>query len=1203
MSKKSVLKPKSAHLPQKSNAPKKRNVSRVVPIVAIGASAGGLKAFTALFSDLPENTGMAYVVVQHLAGDYESILTSLLAKCTRMPVVEVKQNMLINPNHVYVISPHSALTVENGTLHRVSYVGDAAHRGVIDRFFYSLAEEKEVQKIGVILSGTGSDGTGGLQSIKAAGGFTFAQEPSSAEYNSMPTNAIATGDVDFVLTPSRIAQKLAKINTAGNRKIARTSTSPSTAMDAIRTLLHNTSGIDFTHYKIGTLQRRIAHRMGQHNIRTLPKYLTYLKKDPTELNLLKQDILITVTSFFRDSDAFLSLKKALHRLLKKRGNDPVRVWVAGCATGEEVYSVAIILMELFEEKNKVGQWQIFGTDINEVALEKGRKGVYAEPLEMVSLARRKRYFTKTKEGWQVNKMIRERCIFAKHDVTQDPPFSNIDLVVCRNVLIYMDADLQKKAIYFFHYAIKAHGLLFLGRSESMTPFSDLFSPIDKKNQLYIKKKPDHRVQYLFSTRLPKLAANTPRLVDSVVSLDNTVDRIIMGKYSPAAVIINNRLEIVQFRGDTSPYIEHSAGAANLQVLKMTRTALRPVLHSLVNNAIAGRHPTRKEGVLFTYQHRRRIVNLEVTSVNLPEQHFVIFFEKDVMPKLSEPAKNSRKSGDYRFLQQELESTRQYLQTTIEAHEKINSELEITGEESLSKNEELQSLNEELQTAKEELQSTNEELMTVNEELQNSNQELNKLNIDLHNVLESSHLPIMILDKRLNIRRFTTIAAGLFNLTTHDVGQPMRTAIPSILDIVEEAIHSKVRKEKEWRDKNGRWHAVNVYLYKKNNRTINDIVVVFADIDLRKNYERYIIAGRDFAENIIKTIGQPLVILDEKFQVRKANESFYKVFKVAKGKTENCSFYKLEGGQWDIPAVRKLLEAVLDEGAPLRDLEVEITIPKSGKKFLCVTAARIKQASTEPPLILVALEDITLRKHAEAVLQDFEKRKDTFMSMASHELKTPLVSMKLLTQLLHKQFENAGDKRTTEILSRMNDEIDSFNRMVTELLDVAKIRAGKLRFYLEKFSLTALAQDVVALMQPVASKQQLLFKSSGDVEVFADKGRIKQVFINLLSNAIKYSSKEKTIQIGLTEGKEYVTVSVQNHGEGIAEEQQKKIFEQFYQSKDQHSHGDLGMGLYISSEIIKNHGGKLWVESREGQGATFFFTVPLKKPNALKKPKR
>jgi two-component system CheB/CheR fusion protein len=721
-------------------------------IVGVGASAGGLEAFTELLTHLPTDTGLGFVLVQHLDPEHASSLAQILTRATSMPVREVMDNLRVEPDHIYVIPPNTSLAIVQGVLKLQPREPTRAPTHSIDSFFESLAQDQSDRAIGVILSGTATDGTAGLEAIKAEGGITFAQDD-SARYDSMPRSAVAARCVDFVLPPGDIARKLARIAQHPYVALPVGRAVPSTPRGAhdgykkILLLLRNHSGVDFSLYKSTTIQRRIHRRMVVNTKDSLEQYANFLRGNAKELDALYSNALISVTSFFRNPDAFEVLKrKVFAKLLQQRGDEPLRVWVLGCSTGQEAYSIAMAFVESAEKAPRLRKLLVFATDLNDALLDKARHGLYAKSLvQDVTPERLRRFFAEEQGGYRLVKSLREMVVFARQNLISDPPFSRMDLISCRNLLIYLEQSLQWKVMPTFHYALKPDGFLFLGASESIGGFTELFEPVDRKHKIYSKKAaPTQALQLPVKKErgertpatLPMKAgkAEVPEGLRGELNVQREADRVTVNQFAPPGVLINAELQILQFRGTTSAYLEPPTGKASFNVLKMAREGLMLPLRAAINKAKKENKTARRENVPVRQNGKSRAVNVEVIPLkNLRERCFLVLFEDAekvgrAVPSAApspRPAGKRESPGRIKQLEAELAETRDYVQSIQEQHEAANEELQASNEEVQSANEELQSLNEELETSTEELQSANEELTTVNEELANSNAELKR----------------------------------------------------------------------------------------------------------------------------------------------------------------------------------------------------------------------------------------------------------------------------------------------------------------------------------------------------------------------------------------------------------------------------------------------------------------------------------------------
>ncbi|TMH67226.1 MAG: PAS domain-containing protein [Betaproteobacteria bacterium] len=840
--------------------------SAAFAVVGIGASAGGLEAASTLLGQLPGNTGMAFVLIQHLDPKHESNLGRILAKATPIPVQEATQGLAVQPNNVYVIPRNTTLTIAEGVLQLKPRGEVRGPHLPVDAFFKSLAADRQAAAIGVILSGTGSDGTLGVEDIKAAGGITFAQDEESARYPGMPQSATHSGCIDVVLPPQEIARELARIGhhpyviaATGTADVALPVTEEASLRNILK-LLRTSFGVDFSGYRDTTIRRRIMRRMVLHIKEDLGDYARHLEKDGSELEALYQDILINVTSFFREPETFEALKNSVFPqiLQNKPADAPIRIWVPGCSTGQEAYSLVMALLEFLEEKPGRPAIQMFATDLSEPLLQRAREGIYPENIEAeVTPDRLRRFFTRQDNQYRVSKAIREMCLFAKQNVAADPPFSRVDLISCRNLLIYLAPSLQKRVIPTFHYALNPNGFLLLGASETIGAFSDLFAPVDREHRIYCRKTNTARVYPHFaadsvrSGLVPGARNKDPQ--PGPVDWQREADRAVLGRYAPPGVLVNDNLDVLQFRGETGAYLKPAAGEASFNVLRMAREGLLFELRSAIAECRTRNAEVWRGGIRVRGDSRTRKIDLRVVPVKASgssEQCFLVLFED--VAALSAGARVARwfrraagaaagktssvpEPQDSKSLRRELATTREYLQSAIEDQDASNEELKSANEEILSANEELQSTNEELETAKEELQSVNEELTTTNEQLQNRNTELSRLNDDINNLLASANVPMVAVSADLRIRRYTPSAAKMFNVLPSDFGRPIGNLRPSIdfpdLEaLIGEVVETVQVREREVRDREGRHYLLRIHPFRTADNRIDGAVVVLLDVE-------------------------------------------------------------------------------------------------------------------------------------------------------------------------------------------------------------------------------------------------------------------------------------------------------------------------------------------------------------------------------------
>ncbi len=946
-------------------------------IVGIGASAGGLEALEQFFRHTPANTGLAFVLVQHLDPSHASLLTEILQRTTAMPVVEAQDQMVVYANGVFVIPPNRDMAIFHGKLQLSVPNEPRGQRLPIDDFLCSLAEDQQEKAIGIILSGTGTDGTQGLGAILAAGGVSLVQEPSTAKYDGMPTSAIKAGNATYVLSVEQMPKTL--LDHVGNTALqAGNITTPKMASGFNRILmqLRSSTGHDFSLYKKSTISRRIERCMTQLNIQDMEIYARYLKENTAEIQGLFKELLINVTNFFRDTEAFAVLEKDILPQLCQGKPDGYlfRVWVPGCATGEEAYSIAILLRELLAESHQEFKVQIYSTDLDDDAIATARAGLYPLTITQdVSAERLRKFFVKEDNGFRIKKDIREMVVFAVQNVIKDPPFTKLDLLSCRNLMIYLEAELQNRLIPTFHYALKPEGVLFLSPSESIGNHTELFSVLNRKWKFY-------RATHTISTSRAVMthvlswaaesgdkAAEETMIKPKETNFSELAKRVLVQYFAPASVITDLKGDILYVHSETGKYLRPAPGQASLNIIEMAREGLELELRSAIRLAATEGTPTLNQQIPVKTNGDFSLVNLSVRPLpdsNGAQNSFLLVSFQDVTGTVSKPGRKRvtkpAELGRVEGLERDLAYLKENYQASIEEQQASNEELKSTNEEMQSTNEELQSTNEELETSKEELQSVNEELITVNAELQAKIEQLAGMQNDMKNLLDNTNIGTVFLDEHMIIRRFTREATAIYRLVPADVGRPLgdinsNLENAELLTKAQAVLESLVPIEQEVRTHDGDWYLVRIQPYRTLDNVIEGVVLTFTDISKRIVAETAMQLARDLAENVVDTIREPLLVLDGDFQVVSANRAFYQFFQVLVTDTVGRKIFDLGNGQWNIPALRELLEILLPRDQTIEGYVVEHDFPVIGHHKINVNARRIVSKASEPSLILLSIQ--------------------------------------------------------------------------------------------------------------------------------------------------------------------------------------------------------------------------------------------------------
>lgn len=1153
--------------PTKKISPIKTKVKEnSFPVVAIGASAGGLEAMMELLKYLPANTGMAFIYVQHLSPDHKSMLTEILSKKTTMKVQEIDDMDKIKPDNVFVIPYNKGIAVTDGNIKLIPRSESIAAIS-IDILFSSLAHAQKERVIGIILSGSASDGTIGIKEIKHQGGLTFAQDD-TAKFSSMPNSAIAAGVVDYILSPKQIALELARLSKHPFVKSANGGAKNNSEdlidnnnpdLKFIINQLHKTTGVDFGAYKMNTIKRRIIRRMLMYKLTNLKEYAKLLTQKNEETGILYQDLLINVTSFFRETDTHKYLKENLFPKLLKRKNEgeSLRIWVPACATGEEAYSISIMLLEIQGDLTTSTPIQIFATDLSESAIGKARVGIYTKAeLETVSPKRLQRFFTKSDGNYRVNKAVRDMCVFAPHNILRDPPFSRLDFISCCNLLIYLDNIAQKKVLHTFHYALNKNGFLMLGKSENVSQSPNIFATSNKKHKIFSRKinsgpqrlpelSPRTEQKTVSQRNVPLAGRNKPlqTIAGNQQGLDNAIDAVLVSEFMPSSVVINHQMEIIQFRGSTDLFLTHPKGKATFNILKMARPEIAFELRNSISKVIKTKRGISKRGIEFKINSVVKVVSLDIVPLKIEwneplililfteQEHSEIYSQRVNSGKNNSPAKDRR----IKKLEQDLAIAHDDALSIAQEQEAFAEELQSANEEVVSSNEELQTVNEELETSKEEIESANEELTTTNQELQTR--------IDL----------------------------------------------------------------------------------------------------LNESYE--------YSDAIVSTMHEPMLVLGKDLRVKSANQAFYKKFGVTEEQTQGVLLYDLGNKQWNIPALRELLEDIIPKNSQFYNYEVKHTFQNLGEKIMSLNASRIIQKTHREQLILLIIADITevrrliaekelrekeflkkemrerkteksrlekaVDKRTEELkaanesleeknigLSNMNKELEAFTYVSSHDLQEPLRKLQTFAGIiLEKEKSNLSDKG--KIYFRlMQQAADRMRQLIQDLLAFSRISADERIF--EDTDLNIIIEEVKAEFKESILQKKAIIEVSKLCNVKTIPFQFRQLIHNLIGNALKFSNpkipphikisvrniKYEKLKIeGLPLQKKYCHITVSDNGIGFENKFSTKIFEVFEKLHSKDEYSGTGIGLAIVKKIVENHHGVITATSAPNKGTTFNIYIP------------
>jgi two-component system, chemotaxis family, CheB/CheR fusion protein len=1177
-------------------------------VVGVGASAGGLEALEQFFEKMPAETGLAFVVVQHLSPDFRSLMDELLARRTEIPIHRVEDGMVVERDTVYLLPPKKEMILSGGRLLLTDKDPSQALTLPIDHFFRSLAQEMGEGAIGIVLSGTGSDGSRGIRAIHDAGGLVLVQSAETAKFDGMPKSAVQTGVADFVLPVEEMPQTLLRCVhhplAEGTGQGPVTAPERETAMDTIYRLLRDRYGIDFAYYKPNTVARRTERRLMLNQSLDLEDYVKRLVESPDELNLLYRDLLIGVTRFFRDREAFERLEKDIlpEALSSIPPDEEFRAWVAGCATGEEAYSLAILLLECMEKMQRPMQAKIFATDVHRASLDFASQGIYREAaLEEMGPERVARHFVRKGDGFHVSQELRQMVVFAQHNIIRDAPFTKLDLISCRNMIIYFQPLAQRKAISLFHFGLKTGGVLFLGPSESPGELADEFDHLEAHWKIYRKRRD---VRLPADLRVPLSIADTRLRPTGVPPLPHTsqVDANLLGVYDallddhmPPSFLVDENRALVQSFGGASRYLHLRDGRVSNDVLDMVDTDLRMALSGALQRATRATTPTVYKGLRVSLGDCQRLVNITVKPIR--NRRSSRLYALISLEEIAESVKPDAREIDFRqasdeqlqSLESELRYTKENLQATIEELETSNEELQATNEELVASNEELQSTNEELH-------SVNEELYTVNAEYQKKIAELTELNADMDNLLASTEVHTVFLDRDLTIRKFTPKIAEQFNLLPQDVGRRIDIFVHHVryeplVKELRQVLETAEPFEREVQDGQGRWFLMRILPYKSGN-VVSGVVLTLIDIGSLKRAEARAGANERQLAGILENSPTLVAVKDLEGRYMVANQAFR-------------SFFGLDGreiiGKTDFEVFVADLAATLAAGdsAVLNAgtvMNVEKVLPHSdGPRAYLSVKFPIRDETGRLHSIGVVKTDVTLLKAAEARAREAVDQRDRFLAMLSHELRNPLSAILNAAQLLQgKRMDELGAAESCRVIDR---QAQHMARLLDDLLDVSRITQQKIAIRKEPIDLAPLIEQTIEATRPMidAHRHVVEFEHpAGPLCIEGDRVRVSQIIENLLTNAAKYTPDGGRISVSLCREGGRILIKVQDNGRGIPPDMLESVFGLFVQSDNtlDRAGGGMGVGLTLLRSLVELHGGSIAAHSDgPGKGSEFLVSFP------------
>ncbi|WP_019340429.1 CheR family methyltransferase [Stutzerimonas stutzeri] len=1230
------------------------------PVVGIGASAGGIQALLTLFEHMPNDCGMAFVVIMHLSPKHESNVDKIIQNVTQMPVLQVTQPVAIERNHIYVIPPALDLSMNDGYLRLQQPERERGPQVAIDLFFRALADVHHSHAVGIVLSGTGADGSVGLSRIKEQGGVTLAQAPEDAEYDSMPASAIETGMVDIVLPVAEMPQRLVELsqnlqvlltrkdplpplgeieqNDKPDGQVeheqAHTQSKPNElALREILAALRARTGHDFRHYKQATVLRRIERRMQVNALRDMPSYARHLQSHPEETPALLADLLIGVTNFFRDREAFEALERdvlpALFEQKLEADNSALRVWSAACSTGEEAYSLGMLLADQAERSSARGriQMQLFATDIDERALETARAGIYPEAIITdVPPTRLRQYFIKEQNHFRMQKELRERILFARHDILRDPPFSRLDMISCRNLMIYLDRDIQIEVLRMFHFALNPGGYLFLGNSETADACSQYFTPVDKKNHIYrakdvgsaLRRAPTGSFQGFALSTPPRPPLNEPYRRNKKFSFADVHQRA-LEQYAPPSVIVNHDGEIVHMSDMAGSFLRYVGGEPSLNLTTLIHPQLRLELRTALYQATHTGKSVEAQRVRLERDGRNFYVNMVVRPFRDneagSEYMLVLFDELEACVEnrtLEHPDTPETKDSVLTQLEAELQQTKEQLQVTMEQSETSTEELRASNEELQVINEQLRSATEELETSKEELQSINEELTTVNCELKTKVDETSKINDDLQNLISSTDIATVFVDRKMRIKWFTPRARDVFNVIDNDAGRSLldithRLNYPKLHQDAAEAFGELHLVEREISNRDGdRWYLARFLPYRTLDDRIQGAVLTFIDITDRRRAEAQLEAGQAHLRLLAQsTKGYGIITLDCDGIITTWNRGAEIIFgytgREAIGQCIDMIYTEADRSA-GVPAAER--KRALEYGQA-SDERWHLRRDGSRCFFSGLVNALVDNDGTVTGFAKIA-RDLTEERQQSTdqqseleSIQAANSQKDQFFAVLSHELKHPLNLIQLNTDLLARSQVAKHSPSLRKATQSIQNAVRSQSRIIDDLMDVSRIRTGKLKLQFSTLNYQEVLCGIEAVFAPLAQGENVTFdsyKPDQPIYIHADPTRLDQIIWNLLNNAWKFTKGGERICMQLERDGDQARLDVIDSGEGISADFLPKVFDMFGQAEMQHAqrskHG-LGIGLALVKQLVEAHNGRIEAFSEGlGRGARFSVWLPV-----------